>query len=74
MNRRSDTPALPLDEPASSGTTGAATESGVPNTEYVSSEDGDTAGTIGTAETVSSTGAPSGGPSDVDADATPSPS
>ncbi len=69
-----DTPDPASSVPASSDTTGAATGSGVPDTEYVSSEDRDTAGTIGTAETVSSTSEPSGGPSDVDADATPSPS
>lgn len=65
-----------------SGTTGAgatnpagggrAGESSAPDTEYVSTEDRGTAGSAPTA--TSKAGAASGGPSDMDADATPSPS
>lgn len=69
-----DTPAPTPNAPASSGTTGSGAPDTLPNTEDVSNEDRDTAGTVGTAATASSAAASSGGPSDADADATPSPS
>jgi HSP20 family protein len=67
-----DTPASAPNAPTSSDTTGAATRSGAPGTEDASSANRDTTGTVGTAATASSAGASSGGPSDADADATPS--
>jgi hypothetical protein len=58
-------------EPASVVPDDAATGPVSPDTEYVP-KDHDTAGTVGNAATASSAGVPSGGPSDADADATPS--